>query len=216
MTRVTGSEGHFLFDGLRPGEYSVEEIVPEGYYPTSPEEAEVVLEAGETERVDFLNAPHGSVHGYKYLDPDGDGEHDEGEPGLAGVTIRLLDAEGRVLDTRVTGSEGHFLFDGLRPGEYSVEEIVPEGYKATSQVKESFSLEPGEEKRVDFLNAVLVAGEVVTPPVTPPMVPIVGGETGTLPATGFAVTLLLIAVGILLAAGALALSLGMFRMRRPA
>ncbi|MGQ9757913.1 MAG: MSCRAMM family protein [Actinomycetota bacterium] len=213
---VTDENGEFSFLDLDPGIYLVTEEVPEGYFPTSEQEYQLELEAGEEIRVFFLNAPLAAVAGFKWLDLNGDGLADENEPGLAGITINLLDGEGEILDARVTTAEGYYLFDGLLPGEYAVEEVVPEGYLATSPAKVSFDLLPGEERRVDFLNAVEVAGEVVTPPVTPPLVPIVGGGSGTLPATGFAMTMLLVAAGLLLGAGTLALLLGAKRARRAA
>lgn len=209
----TGASGEFSFGALPPGLYRVEEVVSSGYYATSPAWVDLELQPGGEERVDFLNALLASVGGYKWLDLDGDGQADENEPGLAGVTVRLLGDDGEVLDTRVTTQEGYYLFGNLEPGEYAVEELVPQGYEATAPTKVSFELLPGEEERVDFLNAVVVGGEVVTPPVTPPIVPVVSGGTGTLPATGLAMTLLLVGIGILLSAGVLLLSLGALRRR---
>ncbi|MBC7253606.1 MAG: hypothetical protein H5T72_06540 [Actinobacteria bacterium] len=216
LETLTGEDGRFEFLDLYEGTYRLEEEVPTGYYATSPASVDLELQPGQVERVDFLNARLAAVGGYKWLDLDGDGVADETEPGLAGVTINLLDGGGVIIDTRVTTAGGFYLFCNLEPGTYAVEEVVPEGYEATSPTKVSFELLPGEEERVDFLNAVMVGGEVVTPPVTPPLVPIVGGGTGTLPATGLAMTLLLVGIGLLMSSGVLLLSLGTLRRRRTA
>ena len=46
---------------------------------------------------------------------------DAGEPGLAGVTVLLKNAVGDTIGTRVTDSEGNYMFNNLPPGEYTVE-----------------------------------------------------------------------------------------------
>ena len=49
-----------------------------------------------------------------------------GEPGINGVTIRLLDANGNVIATAVThtqnGLDGYYEFTGLAAGSYTVVE----------------------------------------------------------------------------------------------
>ena len=44
---------------------------------------------------------------------------------LAGVTVRLLDGQGRTLVTATTDARGEYRFDGLRPGTYGVAEETP-------------------------------------------------------------------------------------------
>ncbi len=207
---LTSGDGGFVFQDLEAGSYKVEEVVPAGYYPTSDPALYVEIAGGETARVLFLNAPLASIAGTKYLDLDGDGLVDETETGLAGVTIELLDGEGKVLESRVTPAEGTYLFAGLMPGEYTVREIVPEGYTASSPESVFLELVPGEERTVDFLNYVPVAGEVVTPPVPPQ----VGGGTQVLPATGFAMVFFLALMGAFLAAGVVVALLGALRIAR--
>src|SRR5262249_20237902 len=55
-------------------------------------------------------------------------ELDEGEALLGGVTIQLLDANGKLVATTVTAGDGTYKFDNLRPGTYSVREVQPAGY----------------------------------------------------------------------------------------
>jgi hypothetical protein len=53
-----------------------------------------------------------------WWDEDEDGLQDPGEPGIAGVTVRLYDADGVLVATTVTDADGRYLFtsaDGLRP-----------------------------------------------------------------------------------------------------
>jgi uncharacterized repeat protein (TIGR01451 family) len=76
-----------------------------------------------------LANPGGSIGDFVWLDLNGDGVQDAGEPGMADVTVNLFDAgvNGRcdpydtVLDTQVTGADGLYLFDPLPVGVYCVD-----------------------------------------------------------------------------------------------
>jgi len=206
---TTDENGFFIFEELRSGQYLIMEEVPEGYYATGAVEVGVVLEAGEEKRVDFLNAPLATVLGTKWLDLNANGQFDEGEEGLAGVTIRLLDAGGQVIASTVTAADGSYSFTGLEAGEYSVEEIVPDGYVATSPISVTFTLSAGEEMVIDFHNNVQVAGEIVVPvePAQP--------EAGqTLPVTGFEMSFLLILIALMILTGLFIASYGVVRITR--
>ncbi len=50
-----------------------------------------------------------------FFDTDGDGVQDPAEPGMAGITIQLLNSSNVVIDTAVTDSEGNWLFDNIAP-----------------------------------------------------------------------------------------------------
>jgi hypothetical protein len=55
-----------------------------------------------------------------WRDLDGDGIQDPGESGIAGVTVRLYDADGNLVATQVTDANGQYRFtsaDGVQPGE---------------------------------------------------------------------------------------------------
>lgn len=68
-----------------------------------------------------------------FIDLNGDGVQQTGEPPLAGVTVRLLDKDGVFLDSRVTDSDGLYLFDALLPGSYFIEFVMPVGYELSPQ-----------------------------------------------------------------------------------
>src|SRR5690606_39647604 len=69
-----------------------------------------------------------SLAGRVHVDLDDDCLYDPGEPLLAGVQMRLLDAAGREIARTVTDAEGRYRFEGLVPGTYSVVQLQPEGY----------------------------------------------------------------------------------------
>lgn len=82
--------------------------------------------------------PHcAEIHGTKWLDYNGNGVRDPGEPGLAGITITL---NGGSAGTTVTMNDdpntkrdetGMYWFTGLAAGTYLVQEVVPPGSEQT-------------------------------------------------------------------------------------
>ncbi len=210
LQTVTDENGLYLFEGLEPGGYKVSEAVPAGYYPTSPPEVQVALEEGESERVDFLNAPYADVWGVKWDDLDGNGSPDAGEGVIQGVTIRLTDSTGAIVGTASTLADGSYSFPELMAGIYTVEEIVPYGYENTAPASRKVELLPGEKERVDFFNRVPVAGEIVpTPsPTPPPVIPVPQVAGQTLPVTGMELALLLMGAGLIALIGLAAILLG--------
>ena len=62
-----------------------------------------------------------SLGNYVWNDENGDGFQDAGEPGIAGVTVLLKDIIGDVIGSRVTDSNGGYLFNNLTPGQYTVD-----------------------------------------------------------------------------------------------
>ncbi len=88
-----------------------------------------------------LRLPQNGVIGDRvWNDTDGNGIQDSGEPGLAGVTVELLDADGNpVLDANgnpiktVTDASGNYRFTDLPYGDYQVRFTGPDGYAPTQQ-----------------------------------------------------------------------------------
>ncbi|KGK97722.1 hypothetical protein LI82_08045 [Methanococcoides methylutens] len=62
-------------------------------------------------------------------DLDGDGIKNAGEPGIAGVTVKLYECGAtNPIATTTTDANGMYLFTGLAPGDYYVEFVAPVGY----------------------------------------------------------------------------------------
>ena len=100
----------------------------------------------------------GALHGRKWEDLNGNGQHDDGEAGLPGVTIYLdsnfngqLDpheiSTHTMLDNPQTAVDesGRYSFDRLPPGRYVVREVVPDGYVQTFPPELVVDPLPGEE-----------------------------------------------------------------------
>ncbi|MCB0215418.1 MAG: DNRLRE domain-containing protein, partial [Chloroflexi bacterium] len=120
------------------GEYSF--IVPPGNYTVTYSQPDVLaIDAGLTDvttvssyaispnagqeiaGLDFGIDHNGVIGDRVYLDANGDGTQQPGEPGLAGVTVQLYDATGTILlAQQATGPDGDYRFEGLADGTYIV------------------------------------------------------------------------------------------------
>ncbi|WP_192579011.1 SdrD B-like domain-containing protein [Fibrisoma limi] len=68
---------------------------------------------------------------FVFEDLNANGQQDAGEPGIAGVTVQLLQ-NGVVVNTTTTNASGVYSFTGLTPGlPYQVQFTAPAGYTAT-------------------------------------------------------------------------------------
>ncbi len=145
-TAVTDGAGVYSFVNVLPGSYVVVEVDPAGYAsiadgdatadaPGSPADAANVsqtdsvvpvnLAAGETDNGNnFVDRGTGSIGDYVWMDRDGDGVQDAGEPPLAGVRV-YVDANGSQTydvgeNASVTSGVGAYVLSGLVPGTYVV------------------------------------------------------------------------------------------------
>ncbi|MCB8925923.1 MAG: DUF11 domain-containing protein [Ardenticatenaceae bacterium] len=72
-----------------------------------------------------------SVGDFVWLDLNGNGLQDGGEPGLANVTVNLYTSGGSFVSATSTDSSGAYAFTNLVPGSYYVEFVLPSGYAFT-------------------------------------------------------------------------------------
>ena len=126
---TTDANGDYAFVDRAPATYTVEvdeTTVPGGALRTTPtsNQRTVTLDPAETaDTLDFGYDASASVGNLVWDDRNGDMEPQTGEPGLAGVTVRLLDASGAPTgDTTTTDADGLYRFDDLAPDvDYQVE-----------------------------------------------------------------------------------------------
>ncbi len=133
---MTDTNGHFIIEGLAPGNYVVREVLqvdwtqsypdPDGYYRVT------LASGGHRGEIIFGNWTPASIEGYKFEDMDANGVWDVVEPALEGWTVFVdYDGDG-VLDpgepTDVTDGTGYYSMSGVMPGTYDVHEVLQAGW----------------------------------------------------------------------------------------
>jgi len=101
----------------------------EGFIPSAGEKiailADVVIESKDVQLTILEATVRGEVSlgDLVWNDLDNDGIQDKGEPGLQGVTVRLLNESGGTLETATTDSSGYYSFTGDE-GNYSLQFVL--------------------------------------------------------------------------------------------
>jgi uncharacterized surface anchored protein len=137
QTTTTNESGDYQFTNLKPGvTYGVRQLLPTGYLDHAAEAGS----AGGVVAADFnsiTGVPLGDntqAVNYDFCDvlpASISGSVVDCDLGttLSGVTVKLLDSSGNVLQTTVTDGNGNYSFTNLMPGlTYGVSEVLPTGY----------------------------------------------------------------------------------------
>ena len=157
VTKRTAADGSYQFSKLVPGvEYQVTfSNLPSGYVFTAQNadsngfdtiDSDANPANGKTQIVKLLAGEFNasldagiykpaSLGNFVWVDTNGNGIQDGGEPGLDGVTVNLLDSNMVQVPgkTTVTSGGGAYSFTGLVPGDYIVQFVTPGGYVQTAQ-----------------------------------------------------------------------------------
>ncbi|MGL5066325.1 MAG: SdrD B-like domain-containing protein, partial [Sarcina sp.] len=150
QTTTTDANGKYLFN-VAPGCYKVAFIKPTGYSftlqnvgsdpainsnadPVTGITPQVCVTSGQNDlTIDAGLTQPASIGDFVWNDLNGNGLQDASEPGIAGVTVNLLDnATGAILQTTTTDANGKYLFN-VNPGCYKVAFVKPTGYIFTLQ-----------------------------------------------------------------------------------
>ncbi|MFC0384411.1 SdrD B-like domain-containing protein [Muricoccus vinaceus] len=144
---TTDAQGNYLFSGLVPGSYRVRFDTPAQARPSPQDVGDdatdsdidgtgttgvVTLTSGEVARQADAGFSYNTRIGDRvWEDLNGNGLQDAGEPGIANVTVRLLDAAGAEVAQTATAPDGTYLFAGHPSGTYSLQFVAPAGYAVT-------------------------------------------------------------------------------------
>ena len=147
---ITDTQGNYWFDDRSSGTYVVEYVLPVTYEFTSQNtgsddtvDSDANVTTGRTNsffftsgtRVDQFDAglvqQNSSIGDRVWLDENHNGIQDDGELGVADVTVNLLDQYGTELQTTVSDANGAYQFSGLSIGDYIIEFVLPYGYEFT-------------------------------------------------------------------------------------
>jgi peroxidase len=95
-----------------------------------------------------------TIAGMVFSDANHNGHADRREGGLPNVTMQLVGSGGAVVATTRTDPHGNYVFgvaDGLRTGQYTVREVLPNGWTQTTPVPAGLAVTRGDMSlRVDF------------------------------------------------------------------
>jgi uncharacterized repeat protein (TIGR02059 family)/LPXTG-motif cell wall-anchored protein len=162
-TTTTDSNGAYVFANLPVGSYKVSVTDPAGYIATTAlagsdrsvdsstgnaTSTNLTVDGTSDMTLDFgYVLPKVSVGNFVWYDTDNDGIQENGEPGIAGVTLSITKADGTAVTnvfgasvtTTTTDSNGAYVFENLPVGSYKVTVVTPSGYIATTALAGSDS-----------------------------------------------------------------------------
>ncbi|MEG4632168.1 SdrD B-like domain-containing protein [Microcoleus sp. AR_TQ3_B6] len=132
----TNAQGRGAFTNLAPGNYTVREVVPGGFSPSTSAVVPLTLNTQDA-NVTFANTPNSNITGCKFEDFNLNGYRDGNEPAISGVTVYLDTNNNGVLDSgeasTTSNQFGTFAFNNLAPGTYNLREATPAGFFQTTQ-----------------------------------------------------------------------------------
>ena len=147
---TTGVDGCVTVSDLSVGTLYAKEIeVDDPYWVCDTSVKTVNITAGQTATVSFCNMQYGKIQIQKAMETVGS---------LTGWQFRITDSS----DTEIPGSPfttdetGLILTGKIQPGEYKVEELIPENslYSCTSENPQTVTVKAGETAGVSFTNAL--------------------------------------------------------------
>lgn len=167
---TTGEDGTITVTGLQPGTYYAKEAaVTDPYWQCDTAVKTVTIAANQTATVTFSNTHNGRVKLIKSM-PDGGSA-----AGWVFDVYRVSD--GTHLGTYTSSEDGTVLTDYLLPGEYKIEEQLPEGspYICEGSNPRTVTVEARKTAEVTFTNR-LKPGEIMVQKVDTQGNPLAGAE----------------------------------------
>ena len=160
---TTDANGVYSFSAVGVGAYTIQEVVQNGYVETtSPSTYGVTTtEGGHVSNLNFGDFQTVTLGGQVYNDSNADGTLDNGELGLAGWSVKLLNSSSQVVASTTTDSSGDYTLSGVGPGTYTVNEVLQTGYIETS-LPASYSVATSSGQNVAKLNFGNLVAESVS------------------------------------------------------
>ena len=151
ITNADGKAGHYL----SPGTYYAKETGDElgrfegEYWMVDETVQKIEIQPHQDTEITFTNVQYGKLKIKKTVEGDGN---------LAGWQFRVTDAHGNAVEGSpfTSGENGLIQTANLLPGEYTVEELLPEDslYQCKSENPQKVSVVQGQTAEVSFVNAL--------------------------------------------------------------
>ena len=151
VTNAEGKAGHYF----SPGTYYARETgddqgrFQDEYWMVDETVQKIEILPHQDTEITFTNVQYGKLKIQKTVEGDGS---------LAGWQFRVTDAHGTEIEGSpfVSGDAGIILTANLLPGEYTVEELLPEGslYQCKSENPQTVAVIQGQTAEVSFVNAL--------------------------------------------------------------
>ncbi len=185
----TDVNGNYLFTSVTPGTYSVGVSLPTAFVfspnnglisgatnsdiiPATGRTTSFTVNAGDN--ITYVDAglkpqqpANGSIGDYVWNDINKNGIQEAGEPGIAGVIVRLVNATtNAIIATTTTDVTGKYIFNDVTAGDYKVDFVTPAGYTITTKLNGNVTAS-GTDSDVDPVTLrtatfTLAAGQRIT------------------------------------------------------
>ena len=172
---TTNSNGDYRFEGLRPGEYTVREVTPDGYLDagdtvgtvdnetvgqlSNDRISGILLSSGQSAvNYDFCELIPAELCGTVYHDRNDNGRQDAGEEGIENTRIELYGADGNLIASTLTDVNGDYCFENLIPGDYCIKEVQPNNFVDGKDSLGANTTGVGTRKNDEFCNITLRGG----------------------------------------------------------
>ena len=151
ITNADGKAGHYLSPGIYYAKETGDELgrFEDEYWMVDETVQKIEILPHQDTEITFTNVQYGKLKISKTV---------EGGGSVEGWQFKITDAEGKVLDGSpfASNKDGIILTGNLLPGQYTVEELLPENslYQCVSENPQTVTVKQGEIAEVSFVNAL--------------------------------------------------------------
>lgn len=151
ITNTEGKAGHYLSPGTYYAKETGDELgrFEDEYWMVDETVQKIEILPHKDTEITFTNVQYGKLKIQKTVEGDGS---------LAGWVFQVTDAHGNAIDGSpfTSGVDGMILTANLLPGEYTVEELLPEDslYQCKSENPQKVSVVQGQTAGVSFVNTL--------------------------------------------------------------
>jgi hypothetical protein len=167
-TIITDGQGKFEFTDVTPGEYEIEIQLPLNLIATKLESGEnretdsnitllensnygvgrvgktnsFIVDSGQRNlSIDAGVHTFEEIRGVTWVDNDGDRRKTETDTVAEGIIVSLLGENEEVIDSKVTGNDGIYVFTSMQPGKYTIKFESNQDYSTQDPIKSTATLQ---------------------------------------------------------------------------